>query len=910
MVVGDGGRGSLAGWQRGALARLRAVMAARPGTEKAIAEAYEAAVTGAGAALRSAREKAETAWTRAQDTIEVNARQATASVTTRHADEVKRHEQSAAATRRQALGQLLSAQEETEAALRDNAWMADAVFRAGDKDAADPGVLRARREAERAAAYLKEAEARARRLAGPVVVWPETAPDAGALEAERAAAVAAGVGEGDAEAALARLAEVLASIDRRMRRLAGPTLHALHRAGLPWLLSFLALIGGVFAGGAASGWREPGVIAAWAGGGCVGMLVLTLLPLRLLAHAGTRGRVRPLAAELVEARALMARAVWCAEGWRDQRGAAVAAAREAELLAARERRERKLERVRARVAEVEARLTEELGRLRAELDERLRLALEGVEAQRVSMLEAARAEREGALAAAEGAHAAALASAEGARDEGRASLRARWRAALAEAGEATGEAERVRARCCPPWTDGVWRAWEGQTCAAGGEAPCAVIGRARLEAVSAGRDAAGRDGAAGGDAMSEGLATALSPGLLLDFSDRASLLVEAGAGRRAEAIGLLNNAVLRLLTSTAPGKVYLTLIDPVGLGQSFAGLLRLSDFDERLAGRAIWSEPRQIERAMDDLGEHLQKVIQKYLRNEHPTLEAYNAAAGEIAEPYRLVVVADWPEGFADTSLRRLRSIVESGAKCGVRTLIHTGAVGAGVGAGALKGPAAEEIAALRAGSVVVRLLDKGGVEVADEGLGGLPVELEGPPEDGLVISLLDRVGERARSAGRVEVPFSMLAPKEGEEWSRRAAGELRVPLGRRGATRFQELALGRGTSQHALVAGKTGSGKSTLLHVMITNGALWHSPDELEYYLIDFKKGVEFKAYTGGMLPHARAIAIESDREFGLSVLRRLDDELKRRGELFRDLGVQSLEGGGGWGGGGGGGVCRGRCW
>ncbi len=68
------------------------------------------------------------------------------------------------------------------------------------------------------------------------------------------------------------------------------------------------------------------------------------------------------------------------------------------------------------------------------------------------------------------------------------------------------------------------------------------------------------------------------------------------------------------------------------------------------------------------------------------------------------------------------------------------------------------------------------------------------------------------------------------------------------------------------LIAGKTGSGKSTLMHAMITNAALWYSPDEIELYLVDFKKGVEFKTYATNLLPHARAIAIESDREFGLS--------------------------------------------
>src|SRR6185312_2823785 len=56
------------------------------------------------------------------------------------------------------------------------------------------------------------------------------------------------------------------------------------------------------------------------------------------------------------------------------------------------------------------------------------------------------------------------------------------------------------------------------------------------------------------------------------------------------------------------------------------------------------------------------------------------------------------------------------------------------------------------------------------------------------------------------------------------------------------------------------------------------------------FKKGVEFKVYAEKQLPHARVIAIESEREFGLSVLRGLDDELTRRGDLFRELGVDHL--------------------
>ena len=153
-------------------------------------------------------------------------------------------------------------------------------------------------------------------------------------------------------------------------------------------------------------------------------------------------------------------------------------------------------------------------------------------------------------------------------------------------------------------------------------------------------------------------------------------------------------------------------------------------------------------------------------------------------------------------------------------------------------------------------------------------------------------MGLSSRDSSRVEVPFAHVAPPEAEIWTEDTASELRVPIGRTGATKFQYLAIGKGTCQHALVAGKTGSGKSTLFHVIITNLALWCSPEQVEFYLVDFKKGVEFKCYATHRLPHARVVAIESDREFGLSVLQRVDDELKHRGDLFRQLGVQDVAG------------------
>ncbi len=362
-----------------------------------------------------------------------------------------------------------------------------------------------------------------------------------------------------------------------------------------------------------------------------------------------------------------------------------------------------------------------------------------------------------------------------------------------------------------------------------------------------------------------------------------SILVQSSGKHRNQAISLLQNSVLRVLTAIPPGKAKLTLIDPVGLGQSFAHVLHLADYEESQLLDRAWTEPRHIETQLARLTEHMETVIQKYLRNEFQTIDEYNEQAGEIAEPYRFLVIADLPNNFSENASKRLSSIITSGARCGVYVIIHQDT--------SLPLPAGIDDDTLR--RIPLRFLEHNAAfSIDDDVLRNLPLHLEEPPSEETSTMLVKKIGEAADKTHRVEVPFSVIAPQESEQWSRSTKDKIAIPLGRSGATKLQNLTLGRGTAQHALIAGKTGSGKSTLLHVLITNLALWYSPDEVEFYLVDFKKGVEFKSYATQKLPHARVVAVESDREFGVSVLQKIDEELKRRGELFRDIGVQDIAG------------------
>jgi hypothetical protein len=310
--------------------------------------------------------------------------------------------------------------------------------------------------------------------------------------------------------------------------------------------------------------------------------------------------------------------------------------------------------------------------------------------------------------------------------------------------------------------------------------------------------------------------------------------------------------------------------------------MHLGDYEETLITRRIWTQPEQIEERLAELNAHIEKVIQMYLRDEYATIADYNARAGSTAEKIHFLVVADFPAGFSEVAIKRLQSVITSGPRCGVHTMIHWDRRQA-----LPTGFPAEE---LRSSSVCVQ----GGKDGLALEWGAMRVDarlvLEPAPSAELGLKFIEVLGIASVDSSRVEVPFEQIAPEE--LWTGETTRELRVAIGRSGATKQQMLAIGKGTRQHALIAGKTGSGKSTLFHVIVTNLALTCSPREVEFYLIDFKKGVEFKCYATKRLPHARVVAVESDREFGLSVLERLDEELRRRGEMFRKAGVQDLAG------------------
>ncbi|MFC4145210.1 type VII secretion protein EccCa [Micromonospora mangrovi] len=129
------------------------------------------------------------------------------------------------------------------------------------------------------------------------------------------------------------------------------------------------------------------------------------------------------------------------------------------------------------------------------------------------------------------------------------------------------------------------------------------------------------------------------------------------------------------------------------------------------------------------------------------------------------------------------------------------------------------------------------------------------------------------------------------ELWaSRPNRDRLRVPIGVGLDGRPIELDLKEsaqdGMGPHGLLVGATGSGKSELLRTLVLALAVTHSPEILNFVLVDFKGGATFASLD--RLPHTSAMITNLEDELALvdRMLGAIQGELTRRQELLRKAG------------------------
>ncbi|MFC7527659.1 FtsK/SpoIIIE domain-containing protein [Actinoplanes sp. GCM10030250] len=364
------------------------------------------------------------------------------------------------------------------------------------------------------------------------------------------------------------------------------------------------------------------------------------------------------------------------------------------------------------------------------------------------------------------------------------------------------------------------------------------------------------------------------PGLLriggITFDERTALpglipLLDAAHlhldGPTAALDEVITGVLLRVLGSTCPGDVHLTIYDPEHLGGTLAPFVPMGP---------SFVGPGGLGSLLDELVEHICRVNETVLAGRHSCLADLVAATpGPRPEPWKLVVLlADRATAAELTGAQRaqLNRVVRTGVSCGVHLVIR--------GLEVEDDPTVERI--------TVR--DRGAATCTS--FGKLPIRLDPPPPAERIAAFCQSTADRMRTA---RAPARLADLEPAKYWTESSRHGLVAPIGDSTDGTLIEVPLGD-DPPHALIGGPSGSGKTNLIYAWLGSLATRYGPEELALYLLDFKEGVSFARYAPGprdpsWLPQVRlaGINVNGDREFGLAMLRHLGEELRTRAQAAK---------------------------
>ena len=364
---------------------------------------------------------------------------------------------------------------------------------------------------------------------------------------------------------------------------------------------------------------------------------------------------------------------------------------------------------------------------------------------------------------------------------------------------------------------------------------------------------------------------------LLPFPLKSALSFEASARGRQWIVDFL----LRVFQDLPLSQISITAIDPLELGKSLQECQLLLRNKHPFPAQRILTRGDEIESALSALLCYVENLIQSVFVAGIACWSDYNQKNEKNPLPYKLLVMFDLPEQLSDKSALYLSRLVEHGPKCGVLPLIAYDAEKLGE----------RKYASLRE-TLSTRTWWNGAIyRHSSMTAHWKNLRFSEEPELQMTEARLHEVmaslEEKFRTAGKFAGTMEDLWCSS-VLWSQSAADGVEAEVGWT-AEGNEPVSFKLGDDPaHALLGGSTGSGKSNFLHVLVQSLCHRYSPEELNLYLLDYKDGVEFNCYANPTLPHARLVAIESDVEYGLTVLRHLCDEHHRRSALFKRFNVR----------------------
>jgi DNA translocase FtsK/SpoIIIE-like protein len=351
--------------------------------------------------------------------------------------------------------------------------------------------------------------------------------------------------------------------------------------------------------------------------------------------------------------------------------------------------------------------------------------------------------------------------------------------------------------------------------------------------------------------------------------DESHLAIWSAPKTRPAIDGIVQNLLIRMLSTFEPGAVRVHLWD---IGQLTAILPQLYPLSQTSALSLY--DPGRLEDLLDELAGHIRRIHAIGMADRFTSLREIRKATGQRGDPFRIVVLYGNGETLEPERARDLKRVASGALAAGICLIM------------------VDVPTAVSAPVESLSLVDDRHAISSMTGT-DLVVDLDPPMPPGQVIRAVDRIAKALIAKQGGPRSFDDLLPTElGRESSAR---ELRAPVGF-----FEgepvEVVIGD-ASPHALIGGPSGSGKTNLLYALLGSLAARYDPNELALYLLDFKEGVSFAGLAPGRkdaswLPHARLVGVNvnTDREFGLALLRYLADELRRRSAAAKEHEVTNL--------------------
>ena len=346
-----------------------------------------------------------------------------------------------------------------------------------------------------------------------------------------------------------------------------------------------------------------------------------------------------------------------------------------------------------------------------------------------------------------------------------------------------------------------------------------------------------------------------------------NLLFKYANKHRQACFDAVNTLICRMLAATPGGKMQVVMVDFKEMEGTCVTFNSLNKSVIRVVSR-----PEDFISMLTEALSHTENIIQNLLQGDIANISEYNRTKTEKV-PYTLWVLKDIPQGHGIDFNEKLLKILRNGSRAGVSVLV---------------------------------MLD----EETDNPLASAPIETcyftSGSPaykpsdtpqitlpeifSTDTVSSIVKKVNQALEVKTETILRFNEYMLPESEWWKGESAKRIDLPFGLSKEMKTMALQITQESGQNsAVVIGIPGSGKSVFLHTIIASAITHYSPKELQLYLLDFS-GVEFDVYARHNLPHARVIAPEAEREFGLSILREVFEEGNRRMVLFRENGAKNI--------------------